>query len=91
MLEVKQAVQIAKQKAEEMLGRPPIQLEEVEREKYKGREVWSITLSFPIGENSPLAKQLIAGPLRRDVDYKRFLIDTTSGDLVAMKIREFVS
>jgi hypothetical protein len=47
MIEAKQAIHIAKEKAAEMLGQASSGLEEIERESYKGRDVWSITLSFP--------------------------------------------
>ena len=46
-IDVKQAVQIAKAKAAEMLDQGSSNLEEIEREVYKGRDVWSITLSSP--------------------------------------------
>lgn len=89
MLDVKQAVKVAKEKAEEMLEQEPIQLEEVEREEYKGKDVWSITLSFPLtGRKSNVA---ISSSRRPNVDYKRFLIDVESGDLVAMKLRDISS
>lgn len=45
MIDAKQAVQIAKEKAADMLNHAPFNLEEIERESYKDREVWSITLS----------------------------------------------
>ena len=46
MIDVKEAVRIAKQKAVEILGAAPASLEEIEREIYKDRNVWSITLVF---------------------------------------------
>ncbi len=47
MIEVKQAVQIAKERAADMLNQASFNLEEIERDSYRGREVWSITLSSP--------------------------------------------
>jgi hypothetical protein len=85
MIDVKMAVQIAKEKAAEMLDLPLIGLEEIEREIYKDRDVWSITLSFPRNES------LMPGSVRYATDplqYKRFLIDADTGELVAMKLRE---
>ena len=84
MIDAKQAVRIAKEKAADMLNQPSV-LEEIERESYKDRDVWSITLSLPqdVGRLSPLG-QLAASP----VQYKRFLIDVETGELVAMKLRE---
>jgi hypothetical protein len=88
MIDAKQAVQIAKQKAVEMLNETQTNLEEIERELYKGSEVWSITLSLPrdMSRIAPLA-QLGADPLQ----YKRFLIDVETGEMVAMKLREVAS
>ena len=85
MIDAKQAVTIAKQRAADWLGTGISNLEEVELDKYKDREVWSITLSVPrdLTVLSPLA-QIGADPLQ----YKRFLIDAQTGELVAMKLRE---
>ena len=86
MIDAKQAVLLAKDKAEEMLGPGPSYLEEIERESYKGREIWSITLSFPrgSGEMSPFARLNSVDVLK----YKRFLIDVETGELIAIKLRE---
>jgi hypothetical protein len=83
MIDAKQAVQIAKEKAVEVLGQDAVSLEEIERDHYKTREVWSITLSLP-----GVIKSLNPFP---PVQYKRFLIDVYTGELVAMKIREVAS
>jgi hypothetical protein len=90
MVDVKQAIEIAKQKASEMLNQNPaaVNLEEIERESYNGRDVWSITLSFPRNLQSVSAIGRIgADPLQ----YKRFLIDAESGEFVALKLREVAS
>lgn len=88
MIDAKQAVQVAKAKALEMLAQASSSLEEIERESYKGREVWSITLSLPrdVSHLAPIA-QLAADKMQ----YKRFLIDAKTGDFVAMKVREVAS
>ena len=88
MIDAKRAIQIAKEKAAELLNQTSSNLEEIERESYKDREVWSITLSFPRDLNpmSPLAR-LGTDPLQ----YKLFLIDVESGELLAMKLRELSS
>ena len=83
MIEMKQAVQIAKENAAEMLGQAPFNLEEIERDSYKGRDIWSITLSS--NSSNPFAA------LSGDLQYKRFLIDVETGELVAMKLREVSS
>ncbi|HTU46606.1 MAG TPA: PepSY domain-containing protein [Bryobacteraceae bacterium] len=85
MIDVKQAVQIAKAKAAEILGQSSSDLEEIERDSYKEREVWSITLSVPRAEITSLTH--LADP----VQYRRFLIDANTGELVAMKLREVAS
>jgi len=87
MIDAKQAIQVAKAKAAEMLSQATSNVEEIERESYKGRDTWSITLSFPL-DVPHLANGLgFVGPLQ----YKRFLVDVETGELMAMKIREFAS
>ncbi|MDQ2711803.1 MAG: hypothetical protein M3Y24_06140 [Acidobacteriota bacterium] len=72
MIDVKQAVQIAKAKAADILERSASSLEEVERDTYKTHDVWSITLSIPRDiDHLPAMARLSADPLQ----YKRFLID----------------
>ena len=85
MIDAQQAVQIAKVKAAEMLNQGSSNLEEIERDSYKGREIWSITLSLPrdMKQLSGFA-QLTTSPLQ----YKRFLIDVETGELVAMQRHE---
>ena len=88
MIDAKQAVQVAKEKAAEMLGPVIPGLEEIERESYKDRDVWSITLSFPRDLNPfPPIVRLGTDPLQ----YKRFLIDVETSELLAMKLREVAS
>lgn len=82
MIDVKQAVQIAKAKAAEMLEETSPNLEEIERDFYKDRDVWSITLSLPHAKIASISHLASPG------QYKRFLIDTETGELVAMKLRE---
>jgi hypothetical protein len=88
MIDVKEAVRLAKEKAADILGVGSTSLEEFERDIYKDRDVWSITLSVPreVSQLSPFAK-LLAGV----VQYKRFVIDVESGELVAMKVRGLAS
>lgn len=88
MIDVKQAVQIAKEKAADILEKPSAALEEVERESYNGREVWSITLSLPRDVNQmPGLTRLYAEP----ISYKRFILDAQTGELVAIRLREIAS
>ena len=88
MIDVKNAVQRAREEAAVVLGAAQCNLEEIEREVYNGHEIWSITLSLPRNFDllPPLA-QLSTSALQ----YKRFLIDAETGELVAMKIRELAS
>lgn len=88
MIEAKQAVSIAQRWATEMLEWQAPKLEEIERESHNERDVWGITLSFPrdASNDSPLAR--LAAPA---FEYKRFLIDVQTGEMVAMRRREFAS
>lgn len=91
MIDVKQAILIAKAKAAELLGQTASNVEEIERESYNGRDTWSITLSFvgDSNQNTTLAQYLAR--LSDPRQYKRFLIDGETGDFLAMKIREVAS
>ncbi len=90
MIDVKQAVQIAKEKALEMLG-TPANLEEIERDSYKGHEVWSITLSLPNHPSPQTSPQTRLFQLANPLPYKRFLIDVETGEFLAMKLRELAT
>ena len=85
MIDAKKAVQIAMEQAANMLAAES-SLEEIERDTHKGREVWSITLSLP---RKWSAGSAISELTRDPLQYKRFLIDVETGELVAMTIREF--
>lgn len=88
LVDAKQAVQIAKEKAAEMLDQTSPNLEEIERETYKSEDVWIVTLSFPRDLSQiPTIARLGTDPLQ----YKRFLIDSATGELVAIKLRELAS
>ena len=85
MIDRKQAVEIARVEAVNLLDQGLSGLEEIERDTYKGREVWSITLSLPRDMKQLTSfAQLTASPLQ----YKRFLIDVETGELVAMQRHE---
>jgi hypothetical protein len=88
MIDVKQAVLLAKQGALQLLNAGQPNLEEIERELYQNRDVWSVTLSVArdVDHLPPLAR-LGADPLI----YRRFLIDAATGELLAMKMREVAS
>jgi len=87
MIDARAAIQMAKAKAAEILDQTASNVEEIERETNNGRDAWSITLSFP--PPAPLPQHLAQlADLRQ---YKRFLIDAETGDLLAVKIREVAS
>lgn len=87
MIDAKQAVQIAKAKAAEILEKTS-NLEEIERATYREHDVWSITLSVPRNiDHLPVMAQMSANPLQ----YKRFLIDSETGELMAIQLREVAS
>ena len=88
MIDVKEAVRIAKVKAAEMLDSSSSNLEEIERESYKDRDAWAITLSLPrdLDQLPPIAR-LGADPLQ----YKRFFIDAENGNFLGMTLRAIVS
>ena len=89
MIDARRAVQIAKTESEEVLDWAAPKLEEIERELYQGHDSWSVTLSTP----RPIIGAGLAIPSLRDLtqlsEYKRFLIDTETGELLAVKMREF--
>jgi hypothetical protein len=84
MIDVKEAVQFAKSYAHEVLGEQAPTVEEIEREEYKNRDVWRITLGFPTSSYH----KLVGWPAK---EYKSFLIDADTGETVAMKIRELIA
>jgi hypothetical protein len=85
MIDAKQAVAAAMHSAAEILGESKSSLEEIERETYKGREVWAITLGVPrnLYLLAPIAR-IAVDPIQ----YKRFLIDAETGEMLGMVIRE---
>jgi hypothetical protein len=84
MIGVKQAVESAKQYAFEILGDAQSTVEEVDRDEYKNRPVWQITLGF--------TRAYSAYPVPHSVrDYKSFLVDAETGETMAMKIRELTT
>ena len=82
MIEAKEAIAVAKTVAVDHVGASG-ELEEIEREDYKGKDVWKITLSFP-DSSSPMASAILGRINRR---YKSFLVEVDSGQFVAMRIR----
>jgi len=82
MIDVKQAVQIAKEKALEMLG-TPANLEEIERDSYKGHDVWSITLSLPNHPSPQTSPQTRLFQLANPLPYNLDPAHSQAGNLIA--------
>jgi len=87
MIELKAAVESAKAYARDVLGAAEPSLEEIERENYKGREVWRITL----GVKEPGIRTFVPQFERQPKEYKSFLVDGETGEVLAMKIRELTA
>lgn len=74
-IDAKEAAGIARKYLEGLMGRrDDIQLEEVELSD--DRKQWTISLSYP---DSPLHIRI----------YKQFRIDSSTGEVISMKIRQF--
>jgi len=87
MVTLKEAFQNAVEYGRQVIGDFQFTLEEVERDTYKDKDVWCITLGFP--KRSHLLRNTmeeLLGTLPRE--YKTFLIDAQTGEALAMKIRE---
>jgi len=84
---LKQAVANALEFAEGLLGNraADVRLEEVESIDSNGASAWLITLSM----NDPPRTDALGSALRRHRDYKTFTVLKDTGDVTAMKIREF--
>jgi hypothetical protein len=84
MISVKEAVVSAMTFAQSTLEPPrnsDLRLEEVEVGDFRGKQVWQITLSMPRAF-SP------ADMLHLRRDYKAFMVDRETGEVLSMKIRE---
>ncbi len=89
MVSVKEAVAKAIEFAQSILEPDRISelhLEEVEMAKANGEDVWSITLSMP-GLPSPLYPLLGNRPR----EYKTFAVNSQTGQVLSMKIRELAN
>lgn len=89
MVSVKQAAESAVAFVVNVLGperAEGIQLEEVELGKFNDRDVWNITLSMVRPSLAKVSSYLAQTSLSRD--YKTFVVDRETGDVLSMKIRE---
>lgn len=87
MIDAKAAVQSARSYAAEVLGDFKPTVGEIEREEYKARDVWKITLGLP--SDVYLAGRASLGLPSKE--YKSFPIDAETVQALAMKIRELTS
>jgi hypothetical protein len=94
MVSVKEAVESSRLFAVGVLGQERtagLQLEDVELGKHLEKDAWQITLSVlrpnPFAANSLQALAGTASPYAPR-DYKTFLVDRETGEVLAMKIRE---
>lgn len=91
MIPVNDAVEKAGEFAVRVLGKEratDLLLEEMERGTYKDREVWYVTLSMPRTNRNPYLMLSTDSVSKRD--YKTFTVDSETGDVLSMKIRDFV-
>jgi len=86
MVTVQEAFHRAVAYAREVLGGDDFTLEEVERDRYKDKDVWCITLGFP--KRRPVPSELARVFANLPREYKTFFINADDGEVVAMKIRE---
>ncbi len=103
MVSVKEAVAKAIEFAQSILAQSvldpvrisELRLEEVEMTKVNGEDAWSITLSM-LRPQSPLeqvaaATQLTALLGNRPREYKTFAVNSQTGQVLSMKIRELAN
>ncbi len=71
-----------------------LRVEEVERTKVNGDDAWSITLSMLEPQTPPiegtLSEQLTRVFGKGPREYKTFTVDSQTGQVLSMKIRELV-
>ena len=84
MIDARQAITVAKEKATDYYAGLTPELEEIERGEFQGQESWSITLSFPETEPTNSIAAIVG---RRNRRYKRFVIAAETGEFLAMQIR----
>ncbi len=95
MIDIKTAINIAKDYAKELFVNAPASVEEFEREDYSGRPAWVITLGVPARADSvprdpyPGAVSPLSRFMPPSLEYKRIFIAEDNGEVLAMKIREF--
>jgi hypothetical protein len=95
MIDVKQAVEAARDYARDVFGDIDATVEEIERESYKKHDLCKITLGFPSKRDYAVRSELeLLNRADRGFpsqDYKSFLIDAQTGETLAMKIRELTA
>lgn len=85
MVTLQEAFTQAQAYAREVLGEKEYTLEEVEKDAYKGRQVWRITLGFP--KRRATAPELMrALGTGLPLEYKTVLVDAATGEPIALKL-----
>ena len=85
VISTQDAVAQAKTYATGLLGQQEYTLEEIERDVYRDRPVWQITLGFP--KRRPSAPELIkAIGASLPLEYKTIVVDVETGEPLAMKL-----
>jgi len=82
MIELQAALDAATSHLRQVFQPPDLRLEEIEKDTYKGRNAWLITLSYPdlASFNREIAKEIFPGYRPRvDRIYKTVFIDEETG------------
>ena len=86
------AIAIALDYASTLFVGVPASVEEFERDEYNGRQTWVITLGFPIRESEAQRNARLMTFYRPPaLEYKKIYIDQSTGEVLAMKIRELAA
>lgn len=84
---VKEAVAIGAEYMKDVLSPTDLLLEEVELDRDDSPPTWTITFSLASRWPQDEFAATLSGNNRRNREYKTVTIDATSGDVLAMKIR----
>ncbi len=86
MVSYADAIRATRLAAKELFGDVLVEVEEIEREEYKGSDCWAITLSIFRNDNPLLAQMVSRSSLPKQ--YKRFFVDLETGEVKGVRIRE---
>ncbi len=80
-IDLRKAITVSEASAADFLGWTTPVVEEIERDTYKNRDCWSITLS----QNGSRDVLGVSVPVPK---YKRFMVDSETGEVLGMLIRD---